>query len=62
MRAVTSLERRRHPDTQCDTRRIAESPARAAESRVVDVERIDIDGEHGDAALLALRDRPVALQ
>jgi hypothetical protein len=27
MRAVTSLERRKHPDTQCATRRMVESPA-----------------------------------
>ncbi len=27
MRAVTSLARRKHPDTQCATRRIVESPA-----------------------------------
>ncbi len=27
MRAVTSLERRKHPDTTCATRRMVESPA-----------------------------------
>ncbi len=62
MRAVTSLERRRHPDTTCATRRIVESPARSAERGVVQIERIDVDGEHRDAALFALRNRPVALQ
>src|ERR1700683_762690 len=35
---------------------------RAAESRVVQIERIDINGEQGDAAMFALRDGPVALQ
>jgi len=34
----------------------------APEGRVVQIQCVDIDGEHGDAARLALRDRPVALQ
>ena len=40
-------------------RRVARRPA---EGRVVQIERVDVDGEHRDAAVLALRDCPVALQ
>src|ERR1700683_4498340 len=35
---------------------------RAAEGGVVEIERIDINGEQGDAAMFALCDGPVALQ
>ena len=35
---------------------------RAAEGRVVEVECVDVDREHRDAALFPLRDRPIALQ
>ena len=35
---------------------------RAAEGRVVEIQGVDVDREHRDAALFALRDRPIALQ
>ena len=35
---------------------------RPAEGRVVEIQRVDVDGEHRDAAVLALRNRPVPLQ
>ena len=62
MRAVTSLERRRHPETQCDTRRIAESPAARPNVALYRSSASMSIGEYGDAALLALRDRPIPLQ
>src|SRR5208283_428596 len=59
MRAVTSLDRRKQPDTQWATRRIVD---RAPECGVVQIQGVDIDGEHRDAAVFPLRDGPVALQ
>ena len=34
----------------------------APEGRVVKIQGVDVDGEHRDAALFAMRHRPVALQ
>ncbi len=36
-------------------------PRGAPEGRVVQIQRIDVDREHGDPALFPMRDRPVAL-
>ena len=49
----------RHAMGHASNRRIA---GRAPECRVVQIQGVDIDGEHRDAAVFPLRDGPVALQ